>query len=98
MKLFLKTSLAIILLAGIALATSPQQILPKTFAGWTQTGDVTTNIKSDQAYPAYPAVLHEYGYIDSETATYTRPDGRKLTVRATQFKDATGAYGAFTFY
>ncbi len=43
-------------------------------------------------------MLHEYGYADSETAAYTRPDGRRLTVKATQFKDATGAYGAFTFY
>ncbi len=33
-----------------------------------------------------------------ETATYTRDDGRTLTVKAARFKDATGAYGAFTFY
>ncbi len=29
---------------------------------------------------------------------YTREDGRKLTVRAARFADASGAYGAFTFY
>ncbi len=51
-----------------------------------------------QADSAYPAVLKEYGFADSETATYTRDDGRKLTIKAAQFKDATGAYGAFTFY
>ena len=51
-----------------------------------------------KADAAYPAVLTEYGFADSETATYTREDGRKLTIKAAQFKDATGAYGAFTFY
>jgi hypothetical protein len=47
---------------------------------------------------AYPAVLQEYGFVESETATYTRDDGRKLTIKAARFKDATGAYGAYTFY
>ncbi len=51
-----------------------------------------------QADRAYPAVLKEYGFANSETATYTRDDGRKLTIKAAQFNDATGAYGAFTFY
>ena len=43
-------------------------------------------------------MLSEYGFADSETATYTRTDGRKLTLKAARFNDATGAYGAFTFY
>ena len=43
-------------------------------------------------------MLKEYGFTGSETATYTRDDGRKLTIKAAQFNDATGAYGAFTFY
>ena len=43
-------------------------------------------------------MLKEYGFADSETATYTRDDGRKLTIKAARFNDATGAYGAFTFY
>ena len=51
-----------------------------------------------KADAAYPAVLKEYGFADSETVTYTRADGRKLTVKAARFNDATGAYGAFTFY
>ena len=52
----------------------------------------------EQADAAYPAVLNEYGFAEAETASYSRPDGRKLTVKAARFKDATGAYGAFTFY
>ena len=43
-------------------------------------------------------MLKEYGFADSETAIYTRDDGRKLTIKAARFNDATGAYGAFTFY
>ena len=43
-------------------------------------------------------MLKEYGFTGAETVTYTRKDGRKLTVKAARFKDATGAYGAFTFY
>ena len=45
-----------------------------------------------------PALLKEYGFTDLESATYTRDDGRKLTVKAARFNDASGAYGAFTFY
>jgi hypothetical protein len=42
-------------------------------------------------------VLKEYGFTDFEVANYTRPD-RKLTIKAARFQDATGAYGALTFY
>ncbi len=33
-----------------------------------------------------------------EEAAYTRDDGRNLTIKAAVFEDASGAYGAFTFY
>jgi len=85
----------LVVLAGTAMA---EDILPKTFAGWTQTGDVKIVTQPEQADSAYPAVLNEYGFTEAETATYTRPDGRKLTIKAARFKDATGTYGAFTFY
>lgn len=45
-----------------------------------------------------PNVLKEYGFTDFEGATYTRDDGRKLTVKAARFADTSGAYGAFTYY
>src|SRR5579863_5310122 len=70
-------------------------VLPHSFAGWTQTGNVKTTAKPAQADGAYPAVLKEYGFTGSELATYTRDDGRKLTIKAAQFGDASGAYGAF---
>ena len=73
-------------------------LLPKSFAGWTQVGPAQTTANPAQVDAAYPAVLQEYGFADSETTTYTRDDGRKLTLKAARFNDATGAYGAFTFY
>lgn len=72
--------------------------MPQAFGGWTQTGQPQFTTDPAHADAAYPAVLQEYGFTNAETATYTRDDGRKLVVKAAQFKDATGAYGAFTFY
>ncbi len=43
-------------------------------------------------------VLKEYGFERLETADYTREDGRNLKVKAAVFDDASGAYGAFTYY
>ncbi len=78
-------------------AEKPAALLPDVFAGW-QKGD-TTHVSSDvsQADPANGALLKEYGFVNFERATYLRPD-RKLTVKAARFNDASGAYGAFTFY
>lgn len=85
-------------LPALAVAADKSAFLPKSFAGWTQTGQPQITTDASQADSAYPAVLKEYGFTDSETASYTRDDGRKLTIKAARFGDATGAYGAFTFY
>ncbi len=85
-------------LTGIACATDANDFLPQSFAGWTKSGPAQSSVDPAKADAAYPAVLKEYGFADAETATYTRADGRKLTVKAARFNDATGAYGAFTFY
>jgi hypothetical protein len=47
---------------------------------------------------ANAAVLKEFGFSDLASATYTRDDGRTLNLRAARFTDATGAFGAYTFY
>lgn len=75
---------------------APQGLLPKVFAGWEQTSKQagTDPATVDQASSR---VLKEYGFTDFETATYAQ-DGRKLTIKAARFQDASGAYGAFTFY
>ncbi len=99
MKRLILILLTVLCLGAFALAAdNAAAVLPHSFAGWTQTGAVKTTSNPAQADSAYPAVLKEYGFSDSETATYTRDDGRKLTIKAARFQDATGAYGAFTFY
>jgi hypothetical protein len=98
MKSFFKPIVLLVLLCAAAYAVTGDNFLPKSFAGWTETGEVKLVTKPEQADAAYPAVLNEYGFTVAEKATYTRPDGRTLTIKAAQFKDATGAYGAFTFY
>src|SRR5271165_6389952 len=98
MKHILIVVLFCLLLAGFAFAADNGGILPKSFAGWAQSGAAQTTSDPAKVDAAYPAVLKEYGFAGSETATYTRDDGRKMTIKAAQFRDATGAYGAFTFY
>jgi len=98
MKRFLLAVAACLWLGAVAIAADNPAFLPKSFAGWSQTGQPQITTDAAQADAAYPAVLKEYGFTDSETATYTRDDGRKLTIKAARFDDATGAYGAFTFY
>src|SRR3974377_788400 len=85
-------------LASPTFATDSGGLLPKSFAGWTESGTAQTTTDAAQADAAYPALLTEDGFTGSVTVTYTREGGRKLTVKAARFKDASGAYGAFTFY
>ena len=90
--------LIIVFALSCAAYAADTDFLPKSFAGWTLTGTPQVTHEATKVDSAYPAVLQEYGFTEAETATYTRPDGRKLTIKAALFKDATGAYGAFTFY
>ena len=76
----------------------PTQILPKEFGGWQLSGSARKSTDPAAADPVYALVLKEYGFQDLESATYSREDGRNLTLKAARFADATGAYGAFTFY
>jgi hypothetical protein len=73
-------------------------ILPSAFAGWQITSPVQTSKDPRTADSTNADVLKEYGFTDYQGATYTRNDGRKLTIKAARFADASGAYGAFTFY
>jgi hypothetical protein len=72
--------------------------LPAAFNGW-QKDVAATKSGSDAALadPADAPVLKEYGFTRVDLATYRRDD-RTLRVKAAQFKDASGAYGAFTYY
>lgn len=90
--------------APAALAADPTPIpgsfLPEKFNSWRQS-QVTSISDPSRAATAADAksegLLKEYGLVGFDTATYTR-DEDTISVRALRFNDATGAYGAFSFY
>lgn len=84
--------------AAPAHAAPPPALLPQQFEGWQMLGAAKTSIDPAAADPANAAVLKEYGFSDVASSTYTREDGRTLKVRAARFVDASGAFGAYTFY
>lgn len=87
--------------AGVAFAvpqTSTTAILPDQFAGWQLQGKTQTSNDSAAADSTNAAVLKEYRFTDFASTTYKRDDGRTLKIRAARFADASGAFGAYTFY
>jgi hypothetical protein len=92
--------LSIVVLAGVTTAQPAKApaLLPKQFAGWQIKGQPQVSSDPSAADPTNGTVLKEYGFTDLETATYVRDDGRQLTLKAARFSDASGAFGAFTFY
>jgi hypothetical protein len=80
-------------LAFAAPAPSPP-LLPQSFAGWTQ---ILAKDAPPAPSPAEAAVLQEYGLAEHASAIYGNGNS-SMFVRVWQFKDATGAFGAFTFY
>ena len=73
-------------------------ILPKQFAGWQVQGSLQASKDANAADPTNAALLKEYGFTDFESATYKSDDGRTLKIRAARFADASGAFGAYSFY
>src|SRR6202166_22957 len=91
-------------LAGLSYAVEPvagssaPPILPKQFAGWQIQGAAQASKDVNAADPTNTALLREYGFSDFESATYKSDDGRTLKIRAARFGDASGAFGAYSFY
>ena len=90
-------------LVSTVFAANPPQtqrpaILPQDFAGWQLSGAVKTSTDPAVADASNAGVLQEYRFSDLALATYTREDGRTLKIRAARFADASGAFGAYTFY
>jgi hypothetical protein len=81
-----------------AAASSAPAVLPTEFSGWEIKGAVTGSSDPSSADPTGAAVLKEYRFVRMEKASYTRDDGRNLTIKAAVFEDASGAYGAFSYY
>lgn len=73
-------------------------LLPQQFGGWEMQGSPQISKDPAVADPTNAAVLKEYRFSDLASSTYTRDDGRTLKIRAARFTDASGAFGAYTFY
>lgn len=92
--------LSLVLCTSLCLAAPGKEagFLPSSFHGWTKdASSVKASTDPGSADQADAAVLKEYGFSDAELTTYMRGD-RKMAVKAARFKDASGAYGAFTYY
>jgi len=83
---------------GCGAQAQSSSLLPKQFAGWQLSGNVRQSTDLASADSINAALLKEYGFSGLESATYQRQDGRKLALKVAHFTDATGAYGAFTYY
>lgn len=78
-------------------APTKQALLPTAYAGWKEQGAAKTGTSASDADEANASVLNEYGLKDFAEATY-KHGGDKVDIRMLRFGDATGAYGAYTFY
>ncbi len=73
-------------------------LLPPVFNGWElEKPTLKTGSDPAAADPTDYAVLKEYGFSDFALATYSR-NGRSMQIKAARFADASGAYGAFTYF
>ena len=82
---------------SVKLPPSPRALLPEALSGWVETEPPKSLTDPAQADPANAAALKEYEYTGGASATYKR-NGETLTVKALRFQDASGAYGAYSFY
>jgi hypothetical protein len=104
-------AISVVCLLGLAVAATPAAVqapvrsleqapalLPQQFGGWEMQGSAQTSTDPAAADPTNAAVLKEYRFSDVASSTYARDDGRTLKIRAARFADASGAFGAYTFY
>jgi len=81
----------------LTLPPVPTALLPDSFAGWVAADQPAAVTDAAKADPANAAVLKEYDYTDGMEAGYKR-GGETLSLHALRFHDASGAYGAYSFY
>ncbi len=96
-SVLLLSALVLPALAQPSVPAAAPSLLPTDFAGWSQSAPVQESSAPETADAANAAVLKEYGFQQFASAHYANGDN-KLSVRAIRFQDASGAYGAFTFY
>ena len=80
-----------------AKAAAPAALLPDAFAGWVADAAPKTMTDPGLADAANAAVLKEYDFSSASLVSYKR-EGETLSLRALRFHDASGAYGAYSFY
>ena len=78
-------------------APRPKALLPDAFAGWVAAEPPKAVTDPAQADSAGVTALKEYDFTDGMLASYKR-DGETLALRALRFSDASGAYGAYSYY
>jgi hypothetical protein len=86
--------------AAAAQAPTPVKaaaLLPESFAGWVADKAPQTLTDALQADPANAAALKEYDFTGGVLGSYKR-SGETFSVSALRFHDASGAYGAYSFY
>jgi hypothetical protein len=83
--------------AHLVLPPVPKPLLPDSFAGWVASEAPKRVTDAALADPADAEALKEYDFTDGWLASYKR-SGETLSLRALRFHDASGAYGAYTFY
>jgi hypothetical protein len=81
----------------VTLPPSPSALLPDVLDGWVEAAPPTALTDAALADAANAAALKEYDYTGGASVTYKR-EGETLSVRALRFEDASGAYGAYSFY
>ena len=72
-------------------------LLPESFAGWEVEGELKKLADPAAADGANAGALKEYGFSDGVTGNYQR-GAATVTLKAMRFDDASGAYGAYSFY
>ena len=81
----------------IMLPPSPKALLPDDFDGWVPAAPSKVVTDAAQADPANAAELKEYGFTAALLASYKR-ENETVNMRALTFDDASGAYGAYSYY
>lgn len=81
----------------VAVPQSPAAVLPEALDGWVANEAPKPLNDTTQADATNAAALKEYDFASGASVMYKRDD-ETLTVRVLRFRDASGAYGAYSFY
>ena len=76
---------------------APTTLLPEVLSGWVATKPAEKLKDAADGDSTNTAALKEYGFSEGEANEYKR-SGETLLLRALRFEDASGAYGAYSYY